>query len=258
MKKRTSRSAKPNATGRSEKSGRFVMLPNRILDSAAYASLNLVSRALLTELVMLYNGDNNGSIYLSALDATARLGLTDKRATLRAFDGLQRCGFIVMTKDAYFEVKAADSSRARCWRLTWLAWPESPVRTKRVPTNEWQQYQLMSECAETARADKRLRALAKHRKDIRAGRLPGVIFTPLEPVICIKRQKPGVDLTPGQSKTDAIQPFTGGVKITPYIDPTMGCTGGWWSSDRNIKWVGQRAFLALLAHNSDKRRHLAA
>src|SRR5688572_7968493 len=117
---------RPNATGRNDKAGQFVMLPHRILKSAAYASLDLVARAVLQELVMIYNGDNNGSVYLSATDATARLGLVDKRPAMRAFADLRDRGFIALAKDAHFVIKASDTSRARCWRLTWHAWPECP------------------------------------------------------------------------------------------------------------------------------------
>jgi hypothetical protein len=51
------------------------------------------------------------------------MGVVDLRTALSAFDELERLGFIEMTADAHFAVKAGDGSRARCWRLTWLAVP---------------------------------------------------------------------------------------------------------------------------------------
>lgn len=73
------RPRRPNHTGRSDKTARFSMMPHRVLRSAAYASLDLVSRSLLGELLMIFNGGNNGSLHLSARDATARLGVVADR-----------------------------------------------------------------------------------------------------------------------------------------------------------------------------------
>lgn len=64
---------RPNATGRNPTS-RFVGLRHSLLSSNAYRSLSCAARALLVELVMLHNGENNGSLYLSVRDAAARLG----------------------------------------------------------------------------------------------------------------------------------------------------------------------------------------
>ena len=115
-------SSRPNATGRSEIS-RFVRLDYRLLSSNAYRSLNPNCRALLVELSMLYNGSNNGSLYLSVRDATHRMGLADTSAASRAFDELQKMGFIKVAQMAHFRIKAAEGSRARCWQLTWLPGP---------------------------------------------------------------------------------------------------------------------------------------
>src|SRR5687768_10547424 len=135
------RAQRPNAKGRNDKAGQFVKLDHRILKSAAYASLDLTARALLQELVMIYNGDNNGSLWLGTRDARDRLGLADSHPVLRAFADVQDRGFVTMAKDGHFSVKAADTSRARCWRLTFHSWPECPTRSKRAPTNEWERYE---------------------------------------------------------------------------------------------------------------------
>lgn len=72
---------------------------------------------------MLYNGRNNGSLYLGVQDAAHRLGVADHHAASRAFDELQELGLIELTQDAHFAVKASETSRARTWRLTWLPGP---------------------------------------------------------------------------------------------------------------------------------------
>ncbi len=117
---------KVNATGRNETS-RFVRLDYRLLQSPAFRSLRPVARALLIELNMLYNGKNNGSIYLSVEDAAARMGVADPHTAATAFDELEARGFIKMMKNAHFAVKAGNSSRARVWRLNWLPGPRNRV-----------------------------------------------------------------------------------------------------------------------------------
>ena len=72
MGKRRNRN-RVNATGRNNTS-RFVRLDYRILNSNAYRSLSPNARSLLVELVMLYNGENNGSLYLSVRDAARAAG----------------------------------------------------------------------------------------------------------------------------------------------------------------------------------------
>ncbi|MBA4767511.1 MAG: hypothetical protein H2049_07730 [Porphyrobacter sp.] len=117
-----------NPTGRNN-TDRFVRLSYRLLCSNAYRSLSPNARSLLVELAMLYNGDNNGSLYLGVRDAAHRMGLADLTAASRAFDDLKALGFVQMTRDAHFCIKAADAARARCWRLTWQPGPGRKIAT---------------------------------------------------------------------------------------------------------------------------------
>lgn len=150
-----------NATGRSEHSiERFARLPHSILISSAYRSLDLTARALLTDLVMLESGKNNGELWLSVKDATDRLGLSDQRAAMRGFNDLQDRGLIVMTQDAHFNIKTASSARARRWALTWLAIGKKP------PTNGWQSYQPPGKTKASRTADKGLKAMSRYRKTL--------------------------------------------------------------------------------------------
>lgn len=161
-----------NAKGRNENPiKRFAQLPHEILISAAYRSLDVTARALLTEIVMIENGRNNGSLWLSVRDAVDRLGIADARPVMRAFEMLQLVGLIAMTKDAHFSVKACETSRARCWRLTWRPFDNKP------PSSEWRTYQPESGTRERKRADKGLRAMARYRKQISQNRIPVVDFT---------------------------------------------------------------------------------
>ena len=157
---------KPNHTGRNPTS-RFARLDHRLLNSPAYRALSVAARALLVELTMLDNGENNGSLYLSIRDAAGRLGMADLSAVRSAFDELQELGFVEMTEAASFHVKAAEKSRARCWRLTWLA---SPGR--KGPSMAFMERQPQPGTKAHKRMERGLRALKAYRKDRDSGRLP--------------------------------------------------------------------------------------
>lgn len=168
---------KPNAKGRNENTTkRFAALPHEILVSAAYRGLDLTARALLTEIVMLENGRNNGSLWLSIRDAADRLGITDARPIIRSFEMLQLAGLIAMTKDAHFSVKASETSRARCWRLTWRRF------NNKGPSDEWRSYQPESGTRGSARANKGQRAMARYRKQCAQNQMPVVDFTSIPPI----------------------------------------------------------------------------
>lgn len=165
---RKRRAAQPNNKGRSRTS-RFVRLDHKLLYSGAYRALSLTARALLTELIMLYNGENNGSLYLSVREATMRLGLADAKAAMNAFDELQEMGFIECTVPAHFSVKAADHSRARCWRLTFEAGPGRKPPSLAI-------YETLPEPKTKAykRMERGQRALKTYLKAKTSGRLPDV------------------------------------------------------------------------------------
>lgn len=157
---------RPNATGRNLHQ-RHIQLTYRLLECPAYRSLSPNARALLVELAMLYNGSNNGSLYLSVRDAAARLGLGSLKSAQDALDELQALGFIEMVQDAHFKVKAAEHSRARTWRLTWLAGPG-----KRMPELELYERQPRPQTKSRQRMERGLRALKAFRKGKAKGHFP--------------------------------------------------------------------------------------
>ena len=181
------RSKRPNQTGRNDKTARFVMLPIRVLESAAFANIDTVARSLLLDLLSLYDGTNNGSLFLSTGDATARLGRSDERSAMRAFEQLVATKLIEQTKGAHFQTKTGDGSRARCWRLSWLIWPESPNRSRRCPMWDFESFQGSGKAQ-----DRRLKALAKYRKAKSSGKFAAVDCTVLEAFEQEKRQLPAV------------------------------------------------------------------
>ncbi|MBY0393891.1 MAG: hypothetical protein K2Q27_11570 [Novosphingobium sp.] len=143
---------------------RFARLDHRMLNSNAYRALTPNARSLLVELIMLHNGENNGSLYLSVRDAAHRLGVADTAAATNAFAELINLGFIEMTKDSYFAVKANESSRARCWRLTWEVGPG-----KKVPDWRFLERQPDPDSLAYLRMERGLKVLKAHHffKDLR-------------------------------------------------------------------------------------------
>lgn len=160
------RKNRPNQRGRNP-TGRFARLDHKLLESGAYRSLSPNARALLVEFVMLDNGANNGSFWLSVRDAADRIGLVDLTATSRAFDELREMGFIRLTKDAHFSVKASETSRARAWRLTFLA-----VAGVRGPTHEYLTALPPPGTKSNRRMDRGLRAVKAFKKSIAENRWP--------------------------------------------------------------------------------------
>jgi hypothetical protein len=84
------------------------------LQSAAYRSLSLRARCLLVELKALYNGSNNGELFLSVRDAAARLKTGLHQATA-AFRELVDRGFIKPRQRGSFHWK---QRHATSWLLT--------------------------------------------------------------------------------------------------------------------------------------------
>lgn len=224
------RSAKPNATGRNSGSRRFVQLDHSLLESAAYSSLSNNARSLLVELVMIFNNRNNGSLYLSVRDAAARIGVADLGAVSRAFDELCEAGFIECAKGSSFRSKAGEQSRARCWRLTMHAWPESPHKKRKIPTNDWRDFAPRSGKA-AKRADKRLRALKTYKNRDASGDFPvrDSLTTALE---CPEMAPATVqDSRTPKGQNDAILPILRVRDSSTHIHSTRGRC---WASA--IKW----------------------
>lgn len=155
---------KPNATGRSDTS-RFVRLDHRIWSSSAYRALSPNARSLLIELAALYNGTNNGSLYLSVRDAAACMGVVDLTAANRAFDELVSVRLIELTGEGYFRVKASETSRARCWRLTWLYGPGRKAAS-------WDFGEPAPQTRERKRMERGHKALKARRRANAAGKMP--------------------------------------------------------------------------------------
>jgi hypothetical protein len=180
---------------------RFARLDHSLLQSPAYRSLSPNARALLLELAMMDNGSNNGRLWLSRADAAARMGLVDEKAAGAAFAELQEGGFIVMTQDADFRVKAGEGSRARCWRLTWVHVPG-----RSGPTNDYLSREPRPQTRARKRMDRGLRALKSWKGNAPQNRSPEVDSPSMTPFLGQIRPGPGVDSSPAKSTNNVFPP----------------------------------------------------
>src|SRR4051812_45241532 len=91
-----------DAKGRSTGFNHPVLILRRsLVHSPQFSALSSTARSLLLELQGIYNGTNNGRLFLSVRDAAARLGLADLKAAMNAFNELETLGFISQTVAAH-------------------------------------------------------------------------------------------------------------------------------------------------------------
>ena len=100
--------------GHSEPDKKYVQFYRWMYGSAAFCSLDPFEVRLLLELYSLYNGRNNGYLYLSVRQAALRCKMSKDKACA-SFRTLQETGFIRSRAD---EPTNFVLREARCWILT--------------------------------------------------------------------------------------------------------------------------------------------
>jgi DNA-binding MarR family transcriptional regulator len=83
---------------------KFVCLYRYVLGSEAHRSLGLAARCLLVEFYDLYNGSNNGYIFMSVRSAAERLGVS-KNTAHKALRELEDRGFVRPHQRSSFDWK---------------------------------------------------------------------------------------------------------------------------------------------------------
>lgn len=211
------RNNRPNKSGRNENpTGRFARLPHEVMLSPAYRSLSPNARALLVEMMAMENGQNNGSLWLSIRDAAARIGLVNKESVGRAFEDLLQAGLIALTKEAHFSVKASETSRARCWRLTFLHWVGVGGRT-----DEWRQFAPANKAA-ARRAQMGLAADAAYRKALAQEKMPVLDLRTTKEARAKIEALAVHDLRTAIGKIDGKKPKSVGHDLRTHTAVTMG------------------------------------
>lgn len=101
-------------TGRSVGVERHVRLHYWMMSSPAWQTLSLPGRCLLIELYALYNGENNGELFLSVREAARRLRIS-KNTAGDLFTELKVRGFVRPRQEGSFHYK---ERHATAWVLT--------------------------------------------------------------------------------------------------------------------------------------------
>jgi hypothetical protein len=214
-----------------------------VLNSNAYRSIAPNARSLLVELVMLHNGENNGSLYLSVRDAARRMGVADLTAASRAFDDLMALGLIEVAQDAHFSVKASEASRARCWRLTWLAGPG-----RKAPSWDFLEREPEPQTKARKRMERGLKALKEYRKARESGRLPVLDADTFIPLRARMPAVAALESNTLETKNGGFPPIARVGLSATYIATPWGEGRphqylGWW----NPNWGPQICRLVLIA-----------
>jgi hypothetical protein len=134
MGKRKSRiDAKGRNPDRTGTEDRTLIMRRSFWHSPHIAAASGASRALVVELQSMFNGTNNGELFLSVRDAADRLGFTDLEAAMNAMEELEQLGLVTVTLDSSFSMRAGETSRARAYRLNWIGTDGKCVSAERLP-----------------------------------------------------------------------------------------------------------------------------
>lgn len=132
MAAKKKRSKRVSPDGRSHRERKHARLYYWEMESEAYRSLSCYARALLIEFRMLYNGDNNGEIYMGVRQMMRALNVGQK-AAVKARDELVDRGFIRLTTEGSFKLKVRHATE---WAIT-----NEPVGSAILPTKEYMSWQ---------------------------------------------------------------------------------------------------------------------
>ena len=118
-------------------SGWHYQVPHSVADTVAYCSLSAHAQKLWHDLLLQYNGSNNGHI-AAILTQLAKRGWTN--GTLyRALDELQKKGFIVRTRQGGIGAMKKICTLYRFTHLATSTNPEIGIRES-GPTNDYKNW----------------------------------------------------------------------------------------------------------------------
>jgi hypothetical protein len=225
------RGNRPNKSGRNDgPRDPFTRLPHAVQTSGAFASLTPNARALLLEILSMHNGENNGSLWLSVIDAAHRMGMASKDSARAAFAELVGVGFLRMTKEAHWSVKASETSRARCWRVTFLHAAGTGV------TDEWRTFVPATKAVQK-RMERGLRVRNAYYKAKAQEKLPVLDSGTIKAAALRFETLPVPESGTAKPRNDAKPPKSVGPESGPYVAMTMGFGGDvlCWREGRTLR-----------------------
>jgi hypothetical protein len=147
--------SKSKASRSRARDAKHVRLYLYVLKSDAWLSLSCQARCLLIELQALYNGTNNGELFLSVRDAAKAIGTTKKDHASAAFRELEDRGFIRATRRGT-RTRRGEPRLATCWRLS----EYDDDLTGRGPSKEFMTWRAPAEPTISKRAERARKATA--------------------------------------------------------------------------------------------------
>jgi hypothetical protein len=230
-----------NAKGRNPGgAGRFIMVSRSLTHSPQFSALSSASRALFFELHAMFNGTNNGAIFLSCKDAGDRLGLSDLKAVRAAFDELRDVGFITETIGSSFIMKAGHVSKARAWNLNWIVRGYC-VGPDHLPTLDFARLTAIQK----RRVERRSRVLSRYLGNYQIGKFAVEDSTTLDARKAFAGQPIVEDSATTKGKKGRNPPIRSVEDSTHYIKYHGGVGSGWWGTDHLLQ--AHQAILGLFA-----------
>jgi hypothetical protein len=209
---------------------RIIIVKRSLLHSPQFSALSATSRSLLFELQAMFNGKNNGTIFLSCKDAGDRLGLSDLKAVRAAFDELRDLGFITETVGASFAIKAGRCSKARAWNLNWIVRGQCSGPDV-LPALDYRHLAP----AQKRRVEKRGQVLARYLRQYQQGKFAVEDCTTVEARKVFAGPSPVEDFTSTESTNGANPPIRNMEDSTHYIEYHGGVGNGWWGTDHVLR-----------------------
>jgi hypothetical protein len=220
----------PDAFGRNNA---VLIIRRSLWQSPRISALSPAARALMIELLSMYNGSNNGTLFLSLQDATDRLGFIDWRAAASAFAELEASGLITKTVEGYFDIKAGVHSRARAWRLNWIGDDGERLAPEALTPFDDATLNLKSR----KRLERRQTALKRYFREHSEGKFAAVVSTTLDARRPENVADPTVETTTLKSKNGENPPIAQMVKTTAHLSyqGDRAPQRGWWDADAAIR-----------------------
>jgi len=117
-----------------DKNGGVVTINRRLLNSEAFLTMRPSENKLFLLLQAQWRPDR--PVGYGVREAATKIGCAINTAA-KAFDELQKRGFIICEKQSLFNSR--NGSRTREWRLTWMPYTWSGY--VQPPSNEWEKWE---------------------------------------------------------------------------------------------------------------------
>jgi hypothetical protein len=178
----------------------------------------------------MFNGTNNGAIFLSCKDAADRLGLADLKAVRAGFDEMVSLGFLTETIGSSFSIKAGRVSKARAWNLNWIERGHCVGPDQLPPLN----FSRLTK-TQKRRVENRSGVLSRYLGEYQKGKFAVEDSNTLDPRRTLVEQSIVEDSTTIKGDNGRKPPICSVEDSTHYIEYHRGAGHGWWTADPVIK-----------------------